>query len=102
MNDRDSNLLLRDLGRSSRLRFAFHRPAYIDHVSTRCHRKPCGGDATSDVPCSVQIGISLVPARYAPERRLALAALRCDMLTGRAGLRRIRGVDLDHPTGGLV
>lgn len=71
---------LRNLGRSSRLRFALHRPGQLRPVSTRCH-----GPSGRDVACCVDVRVRLVSACQAPEHRLPLAVLRCDVLAGVAG-----------------
>jgi hypothetical protein len=84
------------------LRFAFRRPGRLRPVSTRCHRTSCGGSPIGDVAGCVHVGVGPVPASDAPEHRLTLAACRCDVLAGVAGLRRVRGVDLLDPAGGLL
>ena len=75
------------------MRFTVHCPACRPEGSPRCHRPPGG-----DVACGVDVGMAPEPAGAAPERRLALAVVRCVMPAVRAGLRRVRCVDLFHPT----
>jgi hypothetical protein len=75
------------------LRFTLHRPSQNSQVSTRCHGMSC-----RDIPCRVHVGVRLVPARNAHEGRLALATLRCDVLAGVTGLRRVRSFDLLDPS----
>lgn len=78
------------------MRFTLHRPGQLHPVSTRCH-----GPSGRDVACCVDVRVRLVSACQAPEHRLPLAVLQCDVLAGVAGLRGVRGVDLLDPSGGL-
>ena len=79
------------------MRFAVHGPASWLEGSPRCHR-PSGGD----VPGRVHVGMAGEPTGHTLEHRLALAIVRCDVLAGRALLRRVRGFDLLHSTASLV
>jgi hypothetical protein len=53
-----------------------------------------------DVAGRVDVGVGLVSADDAPKHRLALTAIPGDVPTETAGLRRIRGVDLDDHSAG--
>src|SRR5665647_1401495 len=79
------------------LRFTLHRPSQNSQVSTCCHGMSC-----RDVSCRVHVGVPLMPASHTHEDRLALATLRCDLLAGVTGLRRVRSFDLLDPTGSLL
>ena len=79
------------------LRFTLHRPSQKSAVSTCLHDMSC-----RDVSGRVHVGVPLMPASHAHEDRLALATLRCDVLAGVTGLRRIRSFDLLDPTGSLL
>jgi hypothetical protein len=76
------------------LRFTLHRPSQNSAVSTRCHDMPC-----RDICGRVHVGVRPVPASHANESRLALATLRCDVLAGVTGLRRVPSFDLLDPAG---
>jgi hypothetical protein len=78
------------------LRFTAHRPGQRP-ASPRSHRPP-GGDVAS----RVHISMAVESTGHAPEYRLALAVLRCDMAADGALLRRVRGVDLLNPAGCFV
>ena len=78
------------------MRFTIRRPG--NPVASPCsHGTPC-----RDVPGRVHVGVGLVSAGDASEDRLALAVVRCAVPTGRAGLRRERGIDLLHAVRCLV
>src|SRR5450759_2920507 len=79
------------------LRFTLHRPSQNSAVSTCCHGMSC-----RDISCRVHVGVPLMPASHTHEDRLALASLRCDVLAGVTGLRRVRSFDLLDPTGSLL
>lgn len=79
------------------MRFTVHRPTDVE-VSP-CGHRPSGGD----VACGVHVGIARPGlAGDAPENRLALAILRCNMPACGASLRRVRGRDLFDPAKCLV
>ena len=79
------------------LRFTLHRPSQSSAVSTCCHGRPC-----RDVPGRVHVGVRPVPASHTYEGRLALATLRCDVLAGITGLRRVRSFHFFDPPGCLL
>src|ERR1043165_6557732 len=58
---------------------------------------PCG-----DVPGRGHVSVAGETAGDAGEEGLALAALRCDVPARRATLAGERGINLLHPSGGLV
>jgi hypothetical protein len=79
------------------LRFTLHRPSQNSAVSTCCHGMPC-----RDVSGRVHVGVRPVPASHTYEGRLALATLRCDVLAGVTGLRRVRSFHFFDPAGSLL
>src|ERR1035437_5035446 len=79
------------------LRFTLHRPSQNSAVSTCCH-----GMACRDVSGRVHVGVRPVPASHTYEGRLALATLRCDVLAGVTGLRRVRSFHFFDPAGSLL
>jgi hypothetical protein len=79
------------------LRFTLHRPSQNSAVSTCCHAMSC-----RDVSGRVHVGVRPVPASHTYEGRLALATLRCDVLAGMAGLRRVRSFHFFDPAGSLL
>src|SRR5674476_596743 len=79
------------------LRFTLHRPSQNSAVSTCCHGMPC-----RDVSGRVHVGVRPVPASHTYEGRLALATLRCDVLAGITGLRRVRSFHFFDPAGSLL
>src|SRR5450759_505035 len=79
------------------LRFTLHRTSQNSAVSTCCHGMSCRA-----ISCRVHDTVRLMPASHAHEERLALASLRCDVLAGVTGLRRVRSFDLLDPTGSLL
>lgn len=56
----------------------------------------CPQCAGEDVTCGVHVSVCMMPARDAPEYRLALTGLGCDMPTGVTGFRRVGRVDFDN------
>lgn len=78
------------------MRFTVHRRGHCP--ASPCGHRPSGGD----VPGRVHVRVAAVSAGDAPESRLALAGLRCEMSARRALLRRVRGVDLLHPSRSLL
>jgi hypothetical protein len=77
------------------LRFAVHSP-WRPRASPRSHGVP-----RRDVPGRVHVSVTCETTR-AGEESLALAALRCNAPARRASLASERGIDLLHPTRGLV
>jgi hypothetical protein len=77
------------------LRFAVH-PLWRPRASPRSHGVP-----RRDVPGRVHVSVTCETTR-AGEESLALAALRCNAPARRASLASERGIDLLHPTRGLV
>jgi len=75
------------------LRFTLHRPSQNSAVSTCCHDMSC-----RDIHGRVHVDIRPVPAGHTHESRLALATLRCDVLAGVTGLRRVRSFAFFDPT----
>ena len=84
----DFNRVLTYLGsRRTRLRFTVHRPPCGESL---CWYRPSGGDVAG----SVDVGVARRRAAGdAREDRLALAVFACDVPTGRASLRCVRGRD---------
>jgi hypothetical protein len=76
------------------LRFTLHRPSQNSAVCACCQAMSC-----CDVSGRVHIGVRVVPAGHAHEGRLALATVRCDVLAGVTGLRRVRSFDFLDPAG---
>jgi uncharacterized protein len=75
------------------LRFAVHRPG-CPVASPRSRGVP-----RRDVPSCVHVGVDRQAAGAAPEPRLALSRFRVAVPAARAGLRRVRGIDLLYSPG---
>jgi hypothetical protein len=79
------------------LRFTLHGPSQNSAVSTCCHDMAC-----RDVSGRVHVGVRPVPTSHAHEPRLALATVRCEVLAGVTGRRRVRSFDFLDPAGCFV